>query len=554
MEAGARDRMDTLGEPTTRNPMVAYFSMEYGLHEEFPSYAGGLGVLAGDFMKSAGDLGFPVVGVGLRWAEGYTAQRIGPDGYPVDEWHEHRPDFLADTGVRVRVRVATREVPCRVWRVGRYPIAPLFLLEPTQSADRWITRRLYDTRHDCRIAQEILLGIGGVRALRALHLPVEHYHFNEGHAVFAGVELIADRMEAGMDFHAAWRAARETIVFTTHTPVPAGNEIHALAELRRLGASCELVDAEMAEIGGDPFNMTVAGLRLARRANAVSRLHGETARGMWAGVPGAAPIIAITNGVHVGTWQDPRIPAAMHSDEALGQARQTLKEELLAEVAKRTGVRLDPHALTIGFARRAATYKRPDLVLRAPERLGPLLRDHRVQLVFAGKAHPADQAGKAMVALLIETMRQWPESMVFLENYDMGLARLLTRGADVWLNTPRRPLEASGTSGMKAAMNGVLNLSVLDGWWAEGCERGVNGWAIGTDGHGQEQERDAADLGALYDTLEEEVIPAFADRARWLAMARASIRMAMDRFSSDRMVREYFARLYRDDAAVADGP
>src|SRR5215471_2457373 len=523
-------------------PMVAYFSMEFGLHEDFPSYAGGLGVLAGDFVKSAGDLHLPVVGVGLRWAQGYTAQRIGPDGYPVDEWHDHHRDFLTDTGTRVRVRIGYREVACHVWRVGRYAIAPLFLLEPIDARDRWITRRLYDTRADARIAQEMLLGIGGVRALAALHLPVSLYHFNEGHAVFAGLELIAARMETGATFEDAWGASRERIVFTTHTPVPAGNEVHALADLHRLGAACELVDSELREIGGDPFNMTVAGLRLARIANAVSQLHGQTARAMWADVQGAAPIIAITNGVHVGTWQDRRVAAAADGDEDLREARKSLKRELLSEVAARTGVTLDPAALTIGFARRAATYKRPDLLLRDPERLGPLLKDRRAQLIFSGKAHPADHAGKAVIALLVEMIRQWPESIVYLENYDMGLARLLTRGADVWLNTPRRPLEASGTSGMKAAMNGVLNLSVLDGWWAEGCEPGVNGWAIGDEREGAEQ--DERDLRALYATLEHEVLPAFADPLRWTGMMRASIRMGVEHFSSDRMVTEYFSRLY----------
>jgi starch phosphorylase len=523
-------------------PLIAYFSMEYGLHEEFHSYAGGLGVLAGDFMKSAGDLGLPVVGVGLRWAQGYTVQRIGPDGYPYDEWEQQPADSLEDTRIRVRVRVGRREVECRLWRVRRYAIAPLFLLEPTDPRDRWITRRLYDTRPDCRIAQEMLLGIGGVRALQALHLPVRLYHFNEGHAVFAGIELIADRMEAGMHFRDAWRAVREHIVFTTHTPVPAGNEVHALADLRRLGAGCELVAAELEELGGDPFNMTVAGLRLSRLANAVSELHGRTARAMWAHVPDAAPIISITNGVHVGTWQDPQIPRGLDSDAALLATRRELKAQLLAGVHARTGARLDPNALTIGFARRAATYKRPDLLLRDPERLAPLLKDRRVQLIFSGKAHPDDQAGKAVIALLIETIRQWPESIVYLENYDMGLARLLTRGCDVWLNTPRRPLEASGTSGIKAALNGVVNLSVLDGWWPEGCDPGVTGWAIGGGAEGPDQ--DDRDLQSLYDTLEGDVLPAFADRPRWTQMMRASIQMALERFPSDRMVREYFERLY----------
>jgi glycogen phosphorylase len=526
---------------------VAYFSMEFGLHEEFPSYSGGLGVLAGDFLKAAHDLGLPVVGIGLRWAEGYTTQRLDASGEPVDEWHEHRPDFLEDTGIRVRVRVAARRVECRVWRVGRYAIVPLYLLEPIDARDLWITRRLYDTRPDCRIAQEMLLGIGGARALRLLHPEVETYHFNEGHAVFAGVELIAAQMEAGTSFEAAWRAARARIVFTTHTPVPAGNEIHALGDILRLGAGCELVAGELRQLGGDPFNMTVAGLRLARRANAVSERHGQTARAMWADVLNAAPIVAVTNGVHVPTWQDPRVPAAVASDDALEGLRRELKAALLAEIERRTGVRLDPEVLTMAVARRAATYKRPNLVLRDVERVGRLLKGRQLQLVFAGKAHPADRAGKAMVAQTVLTIRQWPDATVFLENYDMGLARLLTRGTDVWLNTPRPPLEASGTSGMKAALNGVLHCSTLDGWWPEGSEHGVTGWAIGDGTEGQRpEEHDARDHAALFRILEDEMLPAYAARPRWREMMRASIRMAAGRFSAERMVRDYFARLYAD--------
>src|SRR5262245_35183456 len=239
-------------------PTVAYFCMEFGLHEEFPIYAGGLGILAGDFIKSARDLGLPVVGVGLRWGRGYSRQRIGPDGVPIDEFPEYRADFLTDTGARVRVRVAEREVQAKVWHVDRWGNAPLFLLEPVSPDDAWITRRLYEPSLDSRVAQEILLGIGGVRALRKLGLDVDVYHFNEGHAVFAGVEMIAERMAAGAEFREAWPRVRERIVFTTHTPVPAGNETHALADIRRLGACCELVDTEMRAIGGDPFSMTVA--------------------------------------------------------------------------------------------------------------------------------------------------------------------------------------------------------------------------------------------------------------------------------------------------------
>jgi starch phosphorylase len=269
---------------------------------------------------------------------------------------------------------------------------------------------------------------------------------------------------------------------------------------------------------------------------------------MWADVRDAAPIIGVTNGVHVPTWQDPRVPGALAEDDALESVRGALKADLLAEIERRTGVRLAADVPTVAVARRAATYKRPDLVLRDVERVGRLLKGRQLQLVFAGKAHPADRAGKAMVTRLVRTIRQWPDAAVFLENYDMGLARLLTRGADVWLNTPRRPLEASGTSGMKAALNGVLHCSTLDGWWPEGCEHGVTGWAIGdgTEG-GRAEEHDARDHAALLRVLEGEVLPAYADRPRWRAMMRASVGMAAERFSAERMVRDYFARLYAGD-------
>ena len=316
-------------------PITAYFCMEFGLHEEFPIYAGGLGILAGDFIKSAHDLALPVMGVGLRWARGYARQRIGDDGLPVSEFPTYPASFLEDTGVRVRVRVASREIEARVWRTQRWNNAPLLLLEPMHQRDAWITQRLYDPILDSRIAQEILLGVGGVRALRKLGVTVDTYHFNEGHAVFAGIELIADRMSRGEAFTAAWAAVRDQIVFTTHTPVAAGNEVHPLGELRRLGACCELVDGEMHQIGDDPFNMTIAGLRLARRANAVSQLHGRVSRSMWRNVAAAADIIAITNGVHAPTWQDVRVRDAAATPERLWTTHQVMKRELLDEVALR---------------------------------------------------------------------------------------------------------------------------------------------------------------------------------------------------------------------------
>ncbi len=524
--------------------------MEYGLHESFPIYAGGLGILAGDYIKAAHDLNLPLVAVGLLWERGYCVQRIGADGRPYEEYPAYDMAFLSDTGVRVRVRVRGQEVPVRVWVTERFGHAPLYLLEPLRREDRWITHRLYEAGTDTRIAQELLLGIGGVRALGWLGLNVHTYHFNEGHAVFAGLERIAELMEAGLQFPEAWARVRQQTVFTTHTPVRAGNEEHALADLRRMGACLQLSGAEMRAIGGDPFNMTVAGLRLSRAANAVAQLHGETARAMWKDVSGACPISAITNGVHTPTWQAPEVRDAGEDPARLWDAHVRLKAQLLAEVRRRHGVALEPDALLVGFARRAAGYKRGDLVLRDEARLEQLLGRHHVRVLFAGKAHPDDANGRNMVARLVQGARKHPGRVLFLENYDMGLGRLLTRGCDVWLNNPVRPLEASGTSGMKAAMNGVLNVSILDGWWPEACEDGVNGFAVGRGEPGD----DARDLDDLYDTLEQRVLPAWADRKQWTRMMRASVLMAQERFSSERMIREYFEHLYELPGALAPAP
>ena len=528
-----------------RQPHVAYFCMEFGLHESFPIYSGGLGILAGDFIKAAADLRLPVVGVGLLWERGYSVQRIGPDGQPYEEFPAYDHSFLRDTGVHVRVGVRGAEVPCNVWVTTRFGHVPLYLIQPSRPQDRWITHRLYEAGTDVRIAQEMLLGIGGARALTWLGIPISTHHFNEGHAVFAGMEMIAARMEGGLTFPDAWAETRREIVFTTHTPVKAGNEEHSLRDLRRLGACLELSGAEMRAIGGDPFNMTVAGLRLARAANAVAELHGETARTMWKHIPDAAPIVAITNGVHVPTWQSPRVRAAGDDPARLWEAHRFHRTELLAEIERREGLELDPEGPIIGFARRAAGYKRPDLILRDEERLKRLLA-RGAHIVLAGKSHPDDRFGKAIIARLVSAERRHPGQVIYLENYDMALGRMLTRGCDVWLNNPIRPLEASGTSGMKAAMNGVLNLSILDGWWPEGCRHGVNGWAIGDETSGDDEK----DLAALYRVLEDEVLPAWADRDRWVAMMQASVAMAVTKFSAERMVRDYFAKLY----PLAPGP
>ena len=514
--------------------------MEYGLHESFPIYSGGLGILAGDYIKGAKDLALPMIAIGLRWDRGYCTQRIGADGKAHDEFPSYEYPFLAETGLEVRVRVRGKEVPCKVWHTEHFGHIPLYLIEPIHDEDRWITHRLYQTGTDVRLAQEIVLGVGGMRLLDWLGIPISTFHFNEGHAVFAGIEHIAAQMEEGASFDDAWRLTRERSVFTTHTPVKAGNEQHALADLRRMGACLQLSDAEMQAIGGDPFNMTVAGLRLTRVANAVAQLHGETARHMWRNVDDAAPIIAITNAVHAPTWQAQSIRDAVDDPDRLWDAHVELKRELCATVKERNGVDIPEDAFLVAFARRAAGYKRSDLILQDPDMVKWLLENTRIHLLFSGKAHPDDSHGKQVVARLAAAEKTFAGRVVFLENYNMELGRLLTRGADLWLNNPTKPLEASGTSGMKAALNGVLNFSILDGWWPEGCEHGVTGWAFGNHGHKDPN----TDLASLYATLRSEVLPAWHERSRWIGMMQASIRMAQGKFTMDRMLREYFDRLY----------
>lgn len=538
-------------------PRVAYFCMEYGLDSSFSIYAGGLGILAGDHMKSAGDLRVPITGIGLLWDEGYTRQVIGAGGAIEDLYPKTAREPVRRVNARIEVTVRGKRVPLRAWKVERFIGSDLYLLEPERQEDHWITQRLYGGGAEDRIAQEIVLGVGGVRLLRALEVPIDLFHFNEGHAVFAGLELLREQRFGGTTLAERMERLRPHVVFTTHTPVPAGNEVHDLALLRKMDADLGFTDEELARIGGDPFSMTVAGLRLARIANGVAELHGHTARAMWQHVEGAAPIISITNGVHAPTWQDSRIRAALvpdktraQQDAALWSAHQRMKEELLAEVERATKVKLAPDRLTIGFARRAAGYKRADLILGDEAALGRLF-DRGVQVVYSGKAHPRDLAGKALVGRLVAAAKRHPQHVVFLESYDMRLGALLTRGTDVWLNNPRRPLEASGTSGMKAAMNGVPNLSILDGWWPEGCEHGVTGWKIGDPDPTDDafNEHDAArldhrDRELLYQVLDRDVLPAYAERARWIAIMRASIAMSQWRFSSDRMLEDYVAKVY----------
>jgi starch phosphorylase len=514
-------------------PRVAYFCMEYAVAEDLPIYAGGLGVLAGDYVKAAGDLHLPLCAIGIFWAEGYTLQRAGGSSAIVDEYPPAPRDRLTPTGARVVVRVGGREVPLTAWKVDRPGLAPLYLLEPIDEQDRWITRRLYDGDGGHRLAQELVLGVGGVRLLRALGIPVDVVHLND-HAALAAVELLRERLTAGAAWDEALAAVRRQVVFTTHVTVAGGNETHRLELLGELGVPLD----RLAAIGGDPFGMTVAGLRLAATTCAVSQLHGETVRRIWADLAGAARVVAITNGVHPPTWQDERLRVA-YARGTLWQAHQQAKRELLALIRERGGAELAEDRLLVGYGHRAAGHKRAGLILRDPA----LLASGRVQLVLASKAHPRDGDGKRMVAELMAAAARHPQSVVFLANHDAALARTLVRGCDVWLNAPRRPFEASGTSGMKAAMNGVLHLSILDGWWAEACEHGVNGWGFG-DGAD-----DAADAEALFRVLADEVLPAYQDRQRWVAMMRASIELSQWRFSSYRMLEESYARLYRPAAA-----
>ena len=531
-------------------PRVAYFCMEYGLHSDFKAYAGGLGILAGDHLKGAKDLNLPLVGIGLKWKQGYTEQLIDKNGKVYDTYHNYNYEFLKDTRVKVTVKIRNLDVVCKVWKLEEFGNNPIYLLDTDipENSDTWITGQLYGWFGEERIAQEIVLGIGGVRALRALELPIDVYHFNEGHAALAAIELIKEKMQSGYSFEESWNKTRAEVVFTTHTPIVEGNESHSLDKLEYMGAFNGLTRKQMIRFGGEPFNMTVAGLRLSRKTNAVAHLHMETANKMWKTVAGRSEIIGITNGIHKPTWVDERITEAYENNGDLWGTHITIKKELIEFIKERTGVKLDVDKLLIGFSRRAAPYKRSDLIFNNPEIISTLLESGKVQIAFSGKAHPLDDVGKEIVAKLVRMMKRYPNSVVFLENYDMNIGRMLTRGSDIWLNNPRRPLEASGTSGMKAAMNGVLNCSILDGWWPEACIDGVNGWQFG-DGLGLDDlsplELDKHDTTALYDTLINRVMTTYYEnREKWLEMMKESIKTTSYEFSVERMLDEYYNKMY----------
>jgi glycogen phosphorylase len=537
-----------------KKPNVAYFCMEYGIDQRFKAYAGGLGILAGDYLKGAHDHQYPIIGIGIRWKQGYTEQKIDASGNAYDSYHNYKYDFLEDTGIIVTVDIRKVKVNCKVWKLTQFGNADLYLLDTDipDNHDSWITGQLYGWFGEERIAQEIVLGIGGIKAIRALGLPIDIYHFNEGHALFAGFELLREKMEdEGLTFEKAVEVVKKEVVFTTHTPIVQGNESHPIDKIIYMGANLNLTRAQLTFLGGgDPFNMTIGALRLSKIANGVAQLHGETSNKMWADVDKRAEILAITNAIHLPTWVDNAMIRAAEDGSDLWEPHLQNKRALIDFIEAKNGVRLDEEKLIIGFSRRAAPYKRSDFIFTDLSIIEPLLLEKKFQIVFSGKAHPLDDVGKLIVKNLVAMSRKYPKAVVFLENYDMSIGRMLTRGSDIWLNNPRRPLEASGTSGMKAAMNGVLNLSILDGWWPEACVHGVTGWQFG-DGfeHEEEEIQDAHDLKALYKVLLEEVIPTYYEnKSAWMDMMRESILQTKEPFAVKRMLEEYYELLYKFEA------
>ena len=610
---------------------IAYFSMEFGVSEVLPNYSGGLGVLAGDHLKAASDLGVPLIAVGLLYRSGYFKQSLSMDGWQLEHYPAIDPQGLplqlvtdAD-GAPVLVHVAMpggRELKARIWnaQIGRVPLLLLDSeIEDNDAEMRSITDRLYGGDQDHRVKQEILAGIGGVRAVRAFCAlsgiaQPEVFHTNEGHAGFLGLERIRELMNDGLDFDTALTAVRSGTVFTTHTPVPAGIDrfpvdliSHYFAEARGAGGLLAGVPlprilALGAEENPGMFNMAHMGLRLAQRANGVSKLHGTVSRdmfrSMWSGLDAReVPIGSVTNGVHGPTWASREIVALLgetHTDRwtaplpaddrVLWDLRCELRGRLVDEVRRRvraawlqrgasapelgwTSRVFDPDVLTIGFARRVPTYKRLTLMLRDAEKLRTLLLhpERPLQLVIAGKSHPADDGGKALIQQIVRFAddAEVRHRMVFLPDYDMSMARYLYWGCDVWLNNPLRPLEACGTSGMKAALNGGLNLSIRDGWWDELYD-GENGWAIPTaDGVADPNRRDDLEAAALYEMLATQVAPMFYERdergvpPRWVAMVRHTLDTLRPRVQASRMVQEYvedwYAPAARSSAAVTAG-
>jgi glycogen phosphorylase len=597
---------------------IAYFSAEFALHQSLPIYAGGLGVLAGDVCKESSDLGVPLIGIGFMYPQGYFHQSVSPEGWQKESYErlnwENAPIEPAITPEGhpciVPVPLGNRSVLVRVWRV-RLGRVKLYLLdtdlEENAPWDRELSARLYGGDRETRVQQEIILGVGGVRALKAMGSDPAVWHLNEGHAAFVVLQRIRDLIEKGASFDAALEEVRRTTVFTTHTPVPAGHDAFPFSLVETHLANCwgslgtyrdRFMELGAYDNGSGPqFNMTALALRTSDAVNAVSQLHGVVTREMWGPIwpstpEDQRPVRAITNGVHMPTWlsnemahlfdeylpadwrerhDEPELWALVHEipDEALWGARCALRNYLFAFVRERARLRwrdeqvsaarvvaagtlLDPNALTIGFARRFTGYKRPELIFHNPERLQAILNASRrpVQIVFAGKAHPADETGKHHLQQVYRKAidPSFGGRIAFVDDYDLHVAHFLVQGCDVWLNNPRKPLEASGTSGMKASLNGVPHFSIGDGWWAEGYTR-ENGWLIDAADAGSQEAQDAADAERIYEILEREIVPAFYERdngvpRRWLSVVRNAVVSVAPRFSARRMVKEYVDTMY----------
>ena len=535
-------------------PKVAYFSMEIAIDQALSTYSGGLGFLAGSHMQSAGHLQLPMVGVTMLWSFGYYDQRIGSDNQVEVAYIRKSYDYLTDLNVQTTVKIFGEDVIVKVFKLEpeTFNTCPIYLLttdvEGNSEFGRRITHKLYDGDERIRIAQEAVLGIGGVRLLQEIGYDFDVIHMNEGHALPAAFELLRQ-------YNGNLNEVKKRTVFTTHTPVAAGNEVHWVDTLLEGGFFSGCPRQYAVELGGENFSLTVAALRMSRIANAVSQLHGLVANKMWDWVSGRCPIKAITNAVNLHYWQDPRINGHLN-DSAILDAKFEMKKDLCQYISDTTGKRFDPNVLTITWARRFADYKRAWLILMDKPRIEKLLNENKVQIIFAGKFHPDDTMGKEMFNKILkesETMK----NVVVLPGYELALSAKLKKGSDIWLNTPLRPFEASGTSGMSANMNGALHLSILDGWTVEGTWNGINGYTVEYPGLDDEipwEERHWKDHKCVMDILENKIIPTYYEnKQEWARLMRQAIRSSEAYFNSDRMVVEYYNRIYKPIATRGQG-
>jgi starch phosphorylase len=630
-EMSEKDSWFSSKYPSVLDGPVAYFSMEFAIHNSLPIYAGGLGVLAGDMCKEGSDLGLPLVGIGFMYPQGYFHQHISAEGWQEELYRQlnfdeapikpvnpvHRSEWC---GPLVQVNLGDRPLHMGVWQV-RLGRVNLYLLccdvEGNMPQDQQLCARLYTADREQRIQQEIVLGIGGVRVLRALGIKPSVWHANEGHCAFMTLERVREEVEKGTTFTEALQRVQAATIFTTHTPVPAGTDIFPIPLVEKyfhtywesMGISQEtFLDLGRQDGTSDQtFNMTILALKMADRHNAVSQIHGKISRGMWRGLwpnvkEDEVPISHITNGIHTPTWVAREMGGLYEKhlgqdvsrryddaslrelvldipDEELWAVHQTLKRKLIGAMVERArecstereckarqvlamGSLIDPDALTVGFVRRFTAYKRPELIFHDIEHLKRIVTDrwHPIQIIFAGKSHPADVPSKQLLhdVYTLATDREFQGRIAFVEDYDIHMAHYLVQGVDVWLNTPRRHYEACGTSGMKAAVNGVLQLSVRDGWWNEGYN-GANGWAIGDEiGAHEPMAEDKSDAEAIYNLLEEQIVPLFYQRDRngvphgWVRMIKEAINSIAPRFCARRMLKEYIEQMYIPAARKKD--